>query len=94
MVGNIVGRLVEVGCGARSSQSFADLLEACDRAKAGPMVPPHGLLLVDVRYQALGIILPKPSSSVRRPPAAGLPSRARFFPAPRRWWDGLRVDFS
>jgi len=50
MVGNIVGRLVEVGCGARSSQFFAELLESWDRTKAGPTAPPHVLFLVEVRY--------------------------------------------
>ena len=50
MVRNIVGTLVEVGRGVRSSQSFAELLEARDRTKAGPTAPPHGLYLVEVKY--------------------------------------------
>jgi len=50
MVRDIVGTLVEVGCGARSSQSFAELLESRDRTKAGPTAPPHVLFLVEVRY--------------------------------------------
>jgi tRNA pseudouridine38-40 synthase len=50
MVRNIVGTLVEIGCGLRTSQSFGELLEARDRTKAGPTAPPHGLYLVEVRY--------------------------------------------
>ena len=50
MVRNIVGTMVEVGRGARSAQSFAELLEARDRTKAGPTAPPHGLYLVEVKY--------------------------------------------
>ena len=50
MVRNIVGTLVEVGRGMRSSQSFAELLEARDRTQAGPTAPPHGLYLVEVKY--------------------------------------------
>jgi tRNA pseudouridine38-40 synthase len=50
MVRDIVRTLVEVGCGARSLQSFAELLESRDRTKAGPTAPPHVLFLVEVRY--------------------------------------------
>jgi tRNA pseudouridine38-40 synthase len=50
MVRNIVGTLVEVGRGLREPQSFNELLEACDRNKAGPTAPPHGLYLVEVKY--------------------------------------------
>lgn len=50
MVRNVVGTLVEVGRGVRSSQSFAELLEARDRTKAGPTAPPHGLYLMAVKY--------------------------------------------
>jgi tRNA pseudouridine38-40 synthase len=50
MVRNIVGTLVEVGRGLRTPRSFSDLLEARDRAKAGPTAPPHGLYLVEVKY--------------------------------------------
>jgi tRNA pseudouridine38-40 synthase len=50
MVRNIVGTLVEVGRGMRSSQSFAELLQARDRTQAGPTAPPHGLYLVEVKY--------------------------------------------
>jgi tRNA pseudouridine38-40 synthase len=50
MVRNIVGTFVEVGRGVRSPQSFAELLEARDRTKAGATAPPHGLFLVEVKY--------------------------------------------
>lgn len=50
MVRNIVGTLVEVGLGERSPESFAHLLEARDRTKAGPTAPAHGLFLVEVKY--------------------------------------------
>ena len=50
MVRNIVGTLVEVGRGERSSAAFAALLEAQDRTRAGLTAPPHGLFLVEVKY--------------------------------------------
>jgi tRNA pseudouridine38-40 synthase len=50
MVRNVVGTLVEVGGGARSSQSVADVLAGGDRTRAGATAPPHGLTLVEVRY--------------------------------------------
>jgi len=50
MVRNIIGTLVEVGCGVRSPQSFAELLEARDRTKAGPTAPACGLFLIEVKY--------------------------------------------
>ena len=50
MARNIVGTLVEVGHGQRPPRSFAELLEARDRTKAGPTAPPHGLFLMEVKY--------------------------------------------
>jgi tRNA pseudouridine38-40 synthase len=50
MVRNIVGTLVEIGRGGRSSKSFAELLESRDRTKAGPTAPAHGLFLIEVNY--------------------------------------------
>jgi tRNA pseudouridine38-40 synthase len=50
MVRNIIGTLVEVGRRQRTPQSFAELLEARDRTKAGPTAPAHGLFLVEVKY--------------------------------------------
>lgn len=50
MVRNIVGTLADVGRGIRTPQSFAHLLEARDRTKAGYTAPPDGLYLVQVKY--------------------------------------------
>jgi tRNA pseudouridine38-40 synthase len=57
MVRNIVGSLVHIGKGRRPSGWLASVLEAKDRAQAGPTAPAHGLCLVEVFYD-------------RRPPAA------------------------
>src|SRR5439155_1652555 len=38
------------GRGERSPSSMRDILESRDRTQAGPTAPPHGLLLVAVRY--------------------------------------------
>jgi tRNA pseudouridine38-40 synthase len=50
MARNIMGTLVEVGRQQRTAKSFAELLEARDRTKAGPTAPPHGLFLMEVKY--------------------------------------------
>lgn len=50
MVRAIVGTLVEVGQGKRSSGSVKDILHARDRSAAGKTAPPHGLYLVRVDY--------------------------------------------
>jgi tRNA pseudouridine38-40 synthase len=50
MVRNIVGTLVEVGRGRRSSASMATLLDSRDRRLAGPTAPPEGLFLIEVEY--------------------------------------------
>jgi tRNA pseudouridine38-40 synthase len=50
MVRNIVGTLLEVGNGLRTAQSFAELLEARDRNKAGQTAPACGLYLMEVKY--------------------------------------------
>lgn len=44
----MVGTLVDVGLGRRSSQSMAVLLQAKDREQAGMTAPPHGLSLLQV----------------------------------------------
>lgn len=51
MVRNIVGTLVEVGRRQRAPESFAELLSARNRIFAGPTAPPHGLFLVEVKYE-------------------------------------------
>ena len=50
MVRNIVGTLVEVGRGKLQAGAVTEILAACDRTKAGPTAPPHGLYLVRVEY--------------------------------------------
>ena len=46
----IVGTLVQVGLGRLSSADFDAVLEATDRAYAGPTAPAHGLCLEHVEY--------------------------------------------
>lgn len=50
MVRNLVGTLVEVGLGARSSASMEELLRSRDRTLAGRTAPPQGLFLERVFY--------------------------------------------
>ncbi len=50
MVRSIVGTLVEVGRGRLDPADIAAILEARDRARAGPTAPPHGLYLVEVTH--------------------------------------------
>ena len=50
MVRSLVGTLIQVGEGRRSPSEMPDVLAACDRGAAGPVVPPQGLCLVAVEY--------------------------------------------
>ena len=50
MVRNIIGTLAEVGLGLRAPASFAEVLAARDRTRAGPTAPAHGLFLIEVKY--------------------------------------------
>lgn len=49
-VRSIVGTLERVGCGAWQPDDVARALAARDRAACGPVAPPDGLCLTDVRY--------------------------------------------
>ena len=46
----LVGTLQLVGRGQWNGRDVAEALAAKDRTRAGPTAPPHGLCLVEVRY--------------------------------------------
>jgi tRNA pseudouridine38-40 synthase len=50
MVRNIVGTLTEIGRGRWNPEKIDEILEARDRAAAGPIAPPQGLCLVKIHY--------------------------------------------
>jgi tRNA pseudouridine38-40 synthase len=50
MVRNIVGSLLQVGQGKRSSEWITEVLASRDRKRAGPTAPPQGLFLLGVTY--------------------------------------------
>jgi tRNA pseudouridine38-40 synthase len=52
MVRALAGTLLEIGKG--KPLIMKEIIEAADRAAAGPTLPPHGLYLVEVRYATLG----------------------------------------
>ncbi|MEL7115715.1 MAG: tRNA pseudouridine synthase A, partial [Pseudomonadota bacterium] len=49
-VRSFVGTLERVGAGAWAPEDVRDALDACDRGRCGPVAPPDGLYLADVRY--------------------------------------------
>lgn len=51
MVRILAGTLMKVGQGAIRPEQIPEILEAKDRTKAGPTLPPEGLTLVEIRYQ-------------------------------------------
>ncbi len=50
MVRNIVGLLADVGRGIIFPPNFKEIMDACDRTKAGITAPPQGLFLKEVIY--------------------------------------------
>lgn len=50
MVRIIAGTLIEVGKGQRKAEEMKEILESCDREKAGVTAPAQGLFLVEVKY--------------------------------------------
>lgn len=50
MVRILMGTLVEVGLGIRKAEDIPGVIEACDRSKAGHLIPAKGLTLVEVTY--------------------------------------------
>ncbi|MCC2683858.1 MAG: truA [Paenibacillaceae bacterium] len=50
MVRIIVGTVLQIGEGKRSSEDMRTILLSKDRSKAGPTAPSHGLTLWDVEY--------------------------------------------
>lgn len=51
MIRNIVGTVVEVSKGKISLNEFSDIIESCDRNKAGITAPPYGLYLEKIYYE-------------------------------------------
>jgi tRNA pseudouridine38-40 synthase len=50
MVRSIVGLFIEVGVGRRKAGELMAVLAARNRQAAGPIAPPHGLCLWEVKY--------------------------------------------
>lgn len=51
MVRIIAGTLVKVGAGDIKPVEMPDILAACDRSKAGPTAPAHGLTMIGIEYE-------------------------------------------
>ena len=50
MVRILMGTILEVGSGKREPESITEVIAACDREAAGPLVPAKGLTLMEVYY--------------------------------------------
>ncbi|MFQ5401237.1 MAG: tRNA pseudouridine(38-40) synthase TruA [Anaerolineae bacterium] len=64
MVRSLVGSLKAVGEGSWSVADFAAAFQACDRGQSATVAPPHGLYLVAITYDELGL---ETADSVRSP---------------------------
>jgi tRNA pseudouridine38-40 synthase len=51
MVRNLVGTMLEVGCGRLSAEAIPGILAARNRSAAGPTAPARGLFLCSVEYE-------------------------------------------
>lgn len=51
MVRIIAGTLIRVGEGKWEPQKMTEIIESCDRTKAGPTAPPQGLTLIKIEYK-------------------------------------------
>lgn len=50
MIRILMGTLLEVGMGKRTPESITEVIAACNREAAGPLVPAKGLTLMEVYY--------------------------------------------
>ena len=50
MVRIICGTVVDVGLGKIELEKIPEIIESCDRTRAGKTLPPHGLYLKEVKY--------------------------------------------
>lgn len=50
MVRILTGTLVEVGLGLKKPEEMSEIIESKNREKAGPLMPPEGLMLLKVEY--------------------------------------------
>jgi tRNA pseudouridine38-40 synthase len=64
MVRSLTGTLIQVGEGRRAPEEMPAVLDARDRAAAGPVAPPHGLCLVSVEYDSGWSRSPDPLGTV------------------------------
>lgn len=62
MVRNIVGTLVEVGKGTRPIEWTQEVLQACDRRRAGVTAPAQGLFMIGVHYDEASLALDRPGA--------------------------------
>lgn len=51
MVRIIAGTLIRIGEGKWKPEKMSEIIESCDRTKAGPTAPPQGLTLMKIEYK-------------------------------------------